>query len=407
MESAQTAHGLATPPELSAADSFDVRDRGWPEAWFAAPKTASELGISRFSESPILASRGNGQVGAKKLPPVAERLPDDPLVSTPYGQIGKYGGTARITQDDSWQFFNWESALTLSPDMRNVLPNLAESWSVSEDGRVTSMRLREGLRWSDGEPLTSDDFVFTFNHIWLDKEYSPITSRLIQGGRIVKVDDLNFRYVFEEPNPLFENLIGQYGNFMVDPEHYFANFHPAYTDREELAARTKEAGFISWMAWMQALRAWRIEQSAEVPTLRAFRVVSRTLHMMRLERNPYYFKIERNPYYFKIDPAGNQLPYIDAIDAEIVLDKRRTGHRQSVHRPVGFPPPSALRTQDIPLLKLGERGGLVDVYIWTRLHSSDGRLAVQLHAREQAPARVVLGQAFSGTRSPTPSTARR
>ena len=333
--------------------AFNARDRGWPESWFAPPKTASETGISRFSESPYLADKG--------LPPVAERLPDDPVVVTPYRKIGEYGGTARITLGDSWQFFNWEAALTLSPDLRGVLPNLAESWSVSEGGRVTSIRLRKGLRWSDGAPLTSDDFVFTFNHIWLDKEFSPITSRLIQGGKIVRIDAHNFQYVFDKPNPLFVNLIGQYGNFMVDAKHYFRQFHPAFADREELAERTKQAGFISWMAWVRALKDSRIEQSAEVPTLRAFRVVSRTLQMMRLERNPYYFKV---------DPAGNQLPYIDRIDAEIVLDNAELATAKASTGQLDFAA-FALRTQDIPLLKLGERTGLINVHIWTRLHSSD------------------------------------
>ena len=84
-----------------------------------------------FSQSPLLDGRD--------LPPVEERLPDDPVVSHPYERIGKYGGKARITLWDIWHFFNWEHALTISADLRNVLPNLAESWSVSEDGRVTTI----------------------------------------------------------------------------------------------------------------------------------------------------------------------------------------------------------------------------------------------------------------------------
>jgi len=88
-----------------------------PLEWSAPPKTASELGITRFTQSPFLDERD--------LPPVAERLPDDPVVSHPYKNIGKYGGRARITHWDSWQFFNWEHALTISADLRNVLSNLS------------------------------------------------------------------------------------------------------------------------------------------------------------------------------------------------------------------------------------------------------------------------------------------
>ena len=77
-----------------------------PPEWFAPPKTASELGITRFTQSPLPDGRD--------LPPLKDHLPDDPVVSHPYESIGKYGGTARITHWDGWQFFNWEHALTIS-----------------------------------------------------------------------------------------------------------------------------------------------------------------------------------------------------------------------------------------------------------------------------------------------------
>ena len=325
----------------------------WPRAWFEAPKTASELGITSFSESPMLADRD--------LPPVEKRLPDDPVVIVPFESIGRYGGKARITLGDSWQFFNWEAALTISADLRSFLPNLASSWDVSEDGRTIAIHLRRGLKWSDGAPLTSDDFLFTFNNIWMDPEYSPVTSRLILGGKIVKIDDLTFQYVFADPNPLFVNLIAQYGSFMVDPEHYFKNLHPAYVDRDELNELIDEMGFISWMALVDALRNARIDESAGVPTLRAFRVVSRTPTMMRYERNPYYFKI---------DPTGQQLPYIDTIDAEVIVDNAEVVTAKASTGQLDFAA-YTLRTQDIPLLKLGERTGLIKVHVWTRLHASD------------------------------------
>ncbi|MDA0789248.1 MAG: ABC transporter substrate-binding protein [Proteobacteria bacterium] len=324
-----------------------------PDAWFEAPPTASEMGISHFSQSPMLDDRN--------LPPVQSRLPDDPIVIEPYEEIGRYGGKARITLGDSWQFFNWESAITISADLRNFLPNLAKSWTISDDGKVTTIHLRRGLKWSDGAPLTSDDFVFTFDHIWLDPDISPVTSRLVLGGKIVKLDDLTFQYVFAEPNPLFVNLIAQYGSFMVDPKHYFRKFHPAFTPREEVQRLAADKGFITWMAMIDAFRNIRVEESVEVPTLRAYRPVERTPTMIRFERNPYYHKI---------DPIGQQLPYIDAIDAEDILDDAQVVTAKAATGQLDFAA-YTLRTQDIPLLKLGERNGAVKVYIWTRLHASD------------------------------------
>ena len=69
----------------------------WPKEWYEPPVTACQLGITKFSQSRFLDGRD--------LPPVAERLPKDPIVVTPLKQNGKYGGNARITNSDLWQFF--------------------------------------------------------------------------------------------------------------------------------------------------------------------------------------------------------------------------------------------------------------------------------------------------------------
>ena len=328
-----------------------------PPEWFAPPKTASELGITQFSQSPMLDGRD--------LPRVEARLPDDPVVVQPYRNTGKYGGTARITLWDNWQFFNFEHALTISADLRSVLPNLAKSWSLSEDGRVTTIRLRPGIKWSDGAPLTADDFMFRMNHVWLDREMNPVTERLIRGVKFIKIDDLTFQYAFPEPNPMFANFAAQLGSHFADPMHFFKQYHPAYRDRDELNALVREKGFVTWMAMYQALWGWGNEEASRVPTLRAYKVIQRTPTKMRLVRNPYYFKI---------DPAGNQLPYIDAIDSIILTENSEMITFQAATGQLDFAA-FTLRTQDIPLLKLGEAKGVNQVHIWRRLHVSD--LAIQ------------------------------
>ncbi len=352
--SRQTHAGVVAAAALFAASATaQPPEREFPDAWYEPPKTASEIGLTSFSGSPFLEGRG--------LPPVEERLPDDPVVIQPYESIGQYGGKARITLWDSWQFFNWEHALTLSADMRNVLPNLAESWSLSEDGRVTTVKLRAGLKWSDGAPLTADDFMFRLNHVFLDPDFSPVTYRLVRGCEFVKIDDLTFQYVFPEPNPMFANFFAQYGSHLFDPMHFFKQYHPAYRDKEELDALVQAEGFVSWMAMYGALRDWGNEDARRVPTMRAYKVV---------ERTPTKLRLERNPYYFKIDPAGQQLPYIDEVDAIILLENSQMIAFQAATGQLDFAA-FALKTQDIPLLKLGEVKGVNQVHIWRRLHISD------------------------------------
>ena len=242
-------------------------DNGWPREWFEPMKTASEVGITQFSQSPAL--------DALDLPPVKERLPDDPAVVVPLAEIGQYGGTVRTTTNEWLTFPNEESLLTISADMRTILPNLAESWQVRPDGRRITLTLRKGIKWSDGMPLTSDDFVFVFNDILLNKEYAPVTLRMIEGGKAVKVTDHIFYYEFDQPRPLMENYLAQYGSFMVFPAHYFRNFHPDYVDRETLDRKIKNMGFISWMVFYSALRNQAVEESADPPTLASHKIVRR------------------------------------------------------------------------------------------------------------------------------------
>ncbi len=119
-------------------------------------------------------------------------------------------------------------------------------------------------------------------------------------------------------------------------------------------------GYISWMAFIDACRRGLIEESVDAPTLHAHRMTY---------RSPTLARYERNPYYFKIDPEGNQLPYIDAVESKVVENKEVITAMASSGQLdfVAY----ELRTQDIPLLKLGERTGAIKVHIWNRLHSSD------------------------------------
>jgi peptide/nickel transport system substrate-binding protein len=103
---------------------------------------------TRFQEAPELAE----MVKAGRLPPVAQRLPDEPLVIKPLADIGRYGGTwrrgfigpsdgengNRINASDKLVF--WDAAGT------KIVPSLAKSWEQSADGRSLTLKLRSGLK---------------------------------------------------------------------------------------------------------------------------------------------------------------------------------------------------------------------------------------------------------------------
>src|SRR5262245_26284378 len=128
-----------------------------------------------FKEAPQLAEL----VKTGKLPPVQERIGQDPLVVKPLREIGKYGGTwrrgftgafdtsngHRVAQNDKLLFFDYTGT--------KIVPNIARAWEVSKDGKATTLMLRRGMKWSDGQPFTADDFVFWFEDVYQDKELVP------------------------------------------------------------------------------------------------------------------------------------------------------------------------------------------------------------------------------------------
>ncbi len=116
-----------------------------------------------FKEAPQLAEL----VKAGKLPPVAERIGQDPLVLKPVHEIGKYGGMWRRGFTGPADFWNGLHSVS-GPDHilfwdytgYKAVPNIARGWELSDGGRTTTIFLRRGMKWSDGHPFTADDFLF-------------------------------------------------------------------------------------------------------------------------------------------------------------------------------------------------------------------------------------------------------
>lgn len=266
-----------------------------------------------FSEAPELA----GRVRAGELPPVADRLPRDPLVIAPPQQIGPYGGVwsqfgTGPGDVGAMHTITYETLIRWDPLLQDFLPNLAVSWEVEDEGRLYTFKLREGVRWSDGEPLTADDILFWYEHVLLNSDLTPaIPQPYIRGGEtmeLVKLDDFTIQFRFLEPHGLFLQWVAN--PLMMElvsyPAHYFRQFHPAFADPEELRREARRRGFSFWYQVFLDKAEWH---NVEEPTIAAW----------KLTRPPPVRQItyERNPYYWKVDPEGNQLPYIDRLTYEI------------------------------------------------------------------------------------------
>ena len=215
-----------------------------------------------FQEAPMLAAR----VAAGGLPKLAERIGADPLVIKPVHDIGRYGGMWRqgfTGPGDAWNAWRActgpDSLLAWDWTGNRITPNLAKSWTLSDDGKVTTIQLRRGMRWSDGHPFTADDFVFWFEDIYSNGQLVPVKTIAFQSndqhGRVEKVDDLTVRLSFPVANYLFPGLLagtngvtgpsmqGRFGYGLYAPAHYLKQFLPKYASEEKLAQMAKDQGF--------------------------------------------------------------------------------------------------------------------------------------------------------------------
>jgi peptide/nickel transport system substrate-binding protein len=126
--------------------------------------------ITKFNEAPMLKE----MVEKGLLPPVEERLPKNPVVVTPYEEIGQYGGTWRrvwfgLPDQPNVDKIAVEKLVMFDKTGGVILPNILEEWQVSSDGKTFVFKIREGLKWSDGVPVTTEDVRFWYEDILLDE----------------------------------------------------------------------------------------------------------------------------------------------------------------------------------------------------------------------------------------------
>lgn len=294
-----------------------------------APAAAQPVADTTEREAPMLAAR----VAAGELPPLEERLPANPKVVEPTESLGQYGGAWRSGLrgggDNAWltRTIAYEYLVRWDPTWSEIIPNVAESFEANADATEFTFKLREGMKWSDGEPYTADDIVFWYEDVLVDPGYSathPVGGWLQSGGepvRVEKVDDYTVKFIFAAPNGLFiQRLATPDGAGPVGlPKHYCSQFHANYHDN--LDALIAENSATDWVNLFELKcggvpgtpydSAW---YNPDRPVLWAWDITV-----------PYggtstQVVAERNPYYFKVDTEGRQLPYIDRFIAEIGED---------------------------------------------------------------------------------------
>ncbi|HEX3815282.1 MAG TPA: ABC transporter substrate-binding protein [Mycobacteriales bacterium] len=275
-----------------------------------------------FTEAPALAS----QTKAGTLPTVAKRLPEHPYV-VPHNwvQRGKYGGTLNMivfssqgttTADSNREFFYGHSPLRWLNDGQDIGPGLVETWSSNADASVWTLNFRRGLKWSDGQPFSTDDVLFWWEDIVLPGHFAQVPSDECRSGKgtLVKMaapDATTLTMTFDAPTPLTadrlaewaKGAIGINGPIWVLPKHYLKQFHPKYNKKIPKNWDTVGGLWENKSDWMR---------NPACPTLIGFRC--------KTFDNNKGVVLERNPYYWAVTKDGDQLPYLDEISIATVQD---------------------------------------------------------------------------------------
>jgi peptide/nickel transport system substrate-binding protein len=277
------------------------------------------------------------KVAAGKLPPIDERLPESPVVVGGREAIGVYGGEIRMSHfDPTW----WTSCYDLTSerlfqysdsDFRTIYANVLESWEVTSDGKEWTFHMRKGEKWSDGEPMTSEDVRFWWEDMQMNKDIQTAPDWQFRfGGEPMKVDiidDFTYKFTFAAPFGNFaahmtrwhENTGGP-----IYPSHFLKKYHNKYADKATLDAMVAERKVDSWVNVFNDWKQWGTGTwwgptwGGLVGTVKDYPVNCAWMVVDNPSEGIYLW--ERNPYYWKVDLVGNQLPYIDTLRYDYVAN---------------------------------------------------------------------------------------
>ena len=300
---AQTAAGAATGELIVYNTPADYQ-------------AATGMQLAAYQEAPALAAL----VADGSLPPVAERLPSEPMVIQPLERIGSYGGTFRTGTIGPEiggfpaESLRWENIIQVASDTTTLIPNIVKGWEFNDDLSAITFTLRAGMKWSDGAPFSADDFLFWYEDVILDDELTPAKPRVLAPGgnlfTVTKLDDLTIRWEFPTPYPAVLSIVSARDAFSnpisgpYAPRHFLEQFHAGYNANADSDA--KAAGYDSWNARFAFIQNYSAAlNTSELPLVHPW-----VLSEVDDFGNKHYV---RNPYYWKVDSAGNQLPYVDGI----------------------------------------------------------------------------------------------
>ncbi|MFM6311484.1 MAG: ABC transporter substrate-binding protein, partial [Dolichospermum sp.] len=233
--------------------------------------------------------------------------------------------------------YTYEGLLTQNPIDGKIEGTLAESWEISPDKTKITFTMREGLKWSDGEPLTVDDVVFTYNDIYLNQDIPTDTRDVLRVGKdrklptVKKID--NRRVEFSVPEPFRPFLLSTGAPIL-----------PAHILEKSVKTKNKDGK-------LEFLSKWGVDTPPEEL------IVNGPYKLERYDTSQRVI-FRRNPYYWRKDAQGKSQPYIERIIWQIVesTDTSLLQFRSGDLDAIGISP------DYFSLLKVQEKQGNFKIY---------------------------------------------
>jgi len=378
---AMPAAAYANCPGITVADMKGVKSGAYPQQYEVAEYEAAAGCKMSFSSNPDAASLNARIQGNPDLPPLADRIPQEPLVVVPYSSVGKYGGTldalSNATEAGTSDFLSIRhvNLVRYSDDLQTIVPNVAKSWEWNSDYTKLTFHLRAGHKWSDGQPFTSADVKFWYDNLMMDTNvFEKLKDYALVGGERMTVDTPDATtVVFNLPAPkpgLLAHFATSYAQGF-QPKHFLGQFHPGIS--ADADAKAKALGFENGYAVIRAYYGssdWTDTPSpmlnspdkvakmpgAAVPTLESHFVVSETTEGRHFVANPYFHMV---------DTSGQQLPYINEMD-EIYANDHEVRLLKLINAEVDYKSQS-LGLPDAPILLQNMEKGDYSVQIKPRI----------------------------------------
>ncbi len=332
-----TTEALAAPcPAVTVAKDMGIKGK-YPQQFELAEFEKLANCKLTFSENPAIGKLNSRIVGnPSSLPPLAERLPDEPLVVAPYDAIGKYGGVfdmlSNATEAGTSDLLSTRHVnfVRFSDDLATIVPNVAKGWKWNDDFTQLTFFLRKGHKWSDGAPFTAEDVKFWYDNLNMDTNViEKAKDYLRPGGKNMVVDVIDpqtVRFTMAVPYPgLLAHFATHFGQGF-QPKHFLGRFHPAINpDADKLA---KAAGFEKGYDVVNFYYGQSDWTDVPSPMLKDPTKIAKLPAAIQPSLESYITVADTtegrhyvaNPYFYMVDTAGNQLPYINEQDEVYIND---------------------------------------------------------------------------------------